>query len=126
MITKVLLHDLVMPDNCNYYGNAFGGWIMARIDIAASILAKKVAKGLVVTKRVSEIDFESPIPSGATMETEASLDWTKYTSMGITVTVSEEGKECTKAKVVMVAINEDGTPKPLAEDKRDFVVGEEK
>jgi acyl-CoA hydrolase len=37
MITRVELIDIVMPNDCNHYGSAFGGWVMGRIDIAAAV-----------------------------------------------------------------------------------------
>jgi len=43
----------------NNHKTVFGGWIMAQMDIAASIPAVLAAKGTVVTKLVKEINFVS-------------------------------------------------------------------
>jgi acyl-CoA thioesterase YciA len=127
MITRVELIDLVMPNDCNHYRNAFGGWVMGRIDIAAAVLAKKIAHGPIVTAKVSEINFSRPIPQGSTMKTIAYLQKTGNTSMEIMVKIyieEDTGGDlfCTEAYVTMVAVDKDGKPKPLNEEKRNWVV----
>jgi len=125
MITRVELIDIVMPNDCNHYGNAFGGWVMGRIDIAAAVLAKKIAHGPVVTAKVSEIVFNRPIPKGSTMKTVACLETTGKTSMDVRVVISVEDfpgldEYCTEAKVTMVSVDEDGKPRKLNKDKRNW------
>ena len=123
MITRVELIDLVMPNDRNHYGNAFGGWVMGRIDIAAAVLAKKIAHGPIVTAKVSEINFSRPIPRGATMKTVACLQQTGKTSMEIYVQIFLEDEEdndhfCTEAYVTMVAVDQEGKPKALNKEKQ--------
>ena len=126
MITRVELIDIVMPNDCNHYGNAFGGWVMGRIDIAAAVLAKKIAHGPIVTARVSEINFTKPIPQGSTMKTIAFLQKTGKTSMDIYVQIFLEDEEekdqfCTEAFITMVAVDQEGNPKPLNKEKQEWV-----
>ncbi len=126
MITRVGLIDIVMPNDCNHYGNAFGGWVMGRIDIAAAVLAKKIAHGPIVTARVSEINFTKPIPQGSTMKTIAFLQKTGKTSMDIYVQIFLEDEEekdqfCTEAFITMVAVDQEGNPKPLNKEKQEWV-----
>lgn len=115
-----------MPNDCNHYGNAFGGWVMGRIDIAAAVLAKKIAHGPIVTARVSEINFTKPIPQGSTMKTIAFLQKTGKTSMDIYVQIFLEDEEekdqfCTEAFITMVAVDQEGKPKPLNKEKQGWV-----
>jgi len=127
MITRVELNDIVMPNDCNHYGNAFGGWVMGRIDIAAAVLCKKIAHGPIVTAKVSEINFKRPIPKGATMRTVALLEATRKTSMDVKVIITVEDfpgldEFCTEATLTMVAVDEKGRPKPLNQEKQNWVL----
>lgn len=49
------------PQDANLRGDTFGGWLMANLDIAASITACEVAQGMTATRAVKEINFIQPI-----------------------------------------------------------------
>jgi len=49
------------PNDANPSGDIFGGWLMSKIDIAASIAAGARANGPVVTVAVKELRFIQPI-----------------------------------------------------------------
>ncbi len=49
------------PNDANVRGDIFGGWLMSQIDVAASITAGIVAKGLTATVAVEPLQFIRPI-----------------------------------------------------------------
>ena len=50
-----------LPNDANYLGDIFGGWVMSQIDIAGAIVASERAKGPVVTVAVKELLLLKPI-----------------------------------------------------------------
>ena len=56
--------ELVFPKDTNYHGTAFGGWVLALMDKAASVAAVRHAGGNVVTARMDGVDFHVPIRVG--------------------------------------------------------------
>ena len=55
------LRMVPMPADTNALGNIFGGWIMAQVDIAASIPAFRRAAGRVATVAVNSFAFKQPV-----------------------------------------------------------------
>lgn len=49
------------PNDANVRGDIFGGWLMSQIDVAASIAAGILAKGLTATVAVESLQFIRPI-----------------------------------------------------------------
>jgi len=49
------------PNDANVRGDIFGGWLMSHIDVAASITAGIIAKGLTATVAVESLRFIQPI-----------------------------------------------------------------
>lgn len=56
-----ILRIKTLPNDANQTGDIFGGWLMAKIDIAGAILAAKKTKGHVVTVAVKELFFLQPL-----------------------------------------------------------------
>ena len=52
--TAVEMTQLVMPQDANNWGTAFGGRILAWIDIAAAVAAGRHAEGPVVTAAMDD------------------------------------------------------------------------
>src|SRR3569623_211280 len=55
------LRVLALPPATNAAGDIFGGWIMAQVDNAASIVAFRRAKGRVDTVEVNTYEFHRPV-----------------------------------------------------------------
>ena len=53
-----------MPANANVYGDIFGGWLMAQMDLAATVPARERARGRVATVAVEAISFHKPVRVG--------------------------------------------------------------
>src|SRR5437868_14762266 len=71
MSENVLLPDkaptlrvVPMPADANQHGDIFGGWIMAQVDIAGSVVAARRARGRVATVAVNSFVFKQPVSIG--------------------------------------------------------------
>ena len=58
------LQTLAMPADTNPSGDIFGGWLLARMDVAGAIHAKRRARGRVVTVGIEAMDFHLPVYVG--------------------------------------------------------------
>jgi acyl-CoA thioesterase YciA len=61
---ELVLQTITMPADTNPFGDIFGGWVMAQMDIAGAIHANSVAKGRVTTVAVGSMEFIRPVPVG--------------------------------------------------------------
>jgi acyl-CoA hydrolase len=88
-------------------------------------VSTRVARGPVVTAHIESVDFKAPIWQGQAVRVEASLLSIGNSSMRIKVETYgeclEEGTErlTTAAEFVMVAIDEEGRPRPVPRDAGD-------
>ena len=55
------LRVMPAPADANVYGDVFGGWIMAQVDIAGSLPATRRANGRVATIAVNSFVFKNPV-----------------------------------------------------------------
>jgi acyl-CoA thioesterase YciA len=61
---ECLIQTLAMPADTNPHGDIFGGWVLSQMDIAGSILARKIAVRKVVTVAVEAMEFLRPVLVG--------------------------------------------------------------
>ena len=59
-----VLTDLVLPGETNYLDNLFGGELLARMDRACSIAARRHSREIVVTASVNHVAFNKSVPVG--------------------------------------------------------------
>lgn len=81
--SKVIMTEIVLPNDTNVFGNLMGGRLMYWMDIAAAICATKHCHNQVVTASVDNISFESPIELGNVVHIEAKLSRAFSTSMEV-------------------------------------------
>ena len=111
-----VLTDLVLPGETNPLDNLFGGELLARMDRASSIAARRHCKRIVVTAAVNHVAFTKAVPVGSVLTIEAKVSRAFNSSMEIFVDVWIEDRESgDKTKVnegiyTFVAVNETGTP----------------
>ncbi|MBL8650274.1 MAG: hypothetical protein JNL35_07710 [Sphingopyxis sp.] len=74
-----------MPANANVYGDIFGGWLMAQMDLAASSVASHHARGRAVTIAVEGMTFHRPVFVGDEVSVYARLRKVGRTSMQVAV-----------------------------------------
>jgi acyl-CoA thioesterase YciA len=114
------LRTVPLPADTNALGNIFGGWIMAQVDIAASIPAFRRARGRVVTVAVNSFKFNQPVFVGDVVSLYADVVAVGRTSLTILVEcfserlVHGEHKvvKVTEATLTYVAIDDNNLPRP--------------
>jgi acyl-CoA thioesterase YciA len=118
--TEPTMRLLARPQDTNFAGDIFGGWIMSQVDMAGSIVASRKAKGRVVTVAVKEIQFHKPVYVGDLISCYATITKMGTTSITVLVEVYAERNladpECikvTQATVTYVAVDVDGKPRPV-------------
>jgi acyl-CoA hydrolase len=111
-----ILTDLVLPSETNPLNNLFGGELLARMDRAASIAARRHSRRIVVTASVNHVAFNRAIPLGSVVTVEAKVSRAFTSSMEIFIDVWVEDRESgnrTKANEAIytfVAVSETGYP----------------
>jgi len=114
-----VLTDLVLPSETNPLNNLFGGELLARMDRAASIAARRHSRRIVVTASVNHVAFNRSIPEGSVVTIEAKVSRAFTSSMEIYLDVWIEDRESgirTKANEAIytfVAVDEMGNPVPV-------------
>ncbi|AWA29176.1 acyl-CoA thioesterase [Flavobacterium magnum] len=110
------LTDLVLPSETNPLNNLFGGELLARMDRAASIAARRHSRRITVTASVNHVAFNRSIPLGSVVTIEAKISRSFKSSMEIFLDVWIEDRESgskTKANEAIytfVAVDETGRP----------------
>jgi acyl-CoA thioesterase YciA len=118
---EITIQTLAMPADTNPNGDIFGGWIVSQMDLAAGVLAKKTAKGRVVTVSIHSMSFLKPVHVGYVISCYAALIKTGRTSMTIAVEVwanppsGEESFRVTEGTFVFVAVDAHGASRILPE-----------
>ncbi len=114
------LRVMPRPSDANIYGDVFGGWIMSHVDIAASIVASRRAKGRVVTVAVNSFVFKQPVFVGDLLSFYVTITRTGTTSMTLDVEVLAQRMQApndvvkvTEAQLTFVATGDDRRPRPL-------------
>jgi acyl-CoA hydrolase len=112
--------QLVFPEHANALGKAFGGQVMAWLDMAGGICSMRHASGTTVTASVDDLQFQRTIAVGDTVIVEARVNGTFRSSMEVEVTidgqnvVTGERWRCTEALFTFVAIDADSRPRPVS------------
>ncbi len=114
--SRTIMTDLVLPSETNPLNNLFGGELLARMDRAASIAARRHSRRIVVTASVNHVAFNKAVPLGSVVTVEAAVSRAFKTSMEIYIDVWVEDRESgTRSKAneaiyTFVAVDETGTP----------------
>jgi acyl-CoA hydrolase len=111
--------EVVFPGDTNHMGTLFGGTLMAWMDRAAYFAGSRRARGIVVTRKVDELEFRIPIRVGDFVELLSHVESEGRSSMVVSVEVHRESPEtgarelCTTGCFTMVAVDDAGRPRPL-------------
>ncbi|WP_372795026.1 acyl-CoA thioesterase [Lutibacter sp.] len=111
-----ILTDIVLPGETNPLGNLFGGELLARMDRACSIAARRHSRRIVVTASVNHVAFNRAVPVGSVITIEAKVTRAFKSSMEIYVDVWSEDRESQERSKVnegiytFVAVDNTGTP----------------
>jgi acyl-CoA thioesterase YciA len=117
---ELVLKVIPMPADCNANGDIFGGWVMAQVDLAGSVIPARYAEGRMATVAVNEFIFKQPVRVGDILSFYSELTRIGRTSMTVKVEVYAErfrsqGRyiKVTEANLTYVAIDDNGQPRPV-------------
>lgn len=88
--SRVIVSQVMLPEDANPAGNVHGGTIMKLIDNAAGVVATRHSRCNCVTASVDQIDFHHPAFIGDLLIIKASLNLVGKTSMEIGARVESE------------------------------------
>lgn len=103
-----------------FHGNLFGGQLLCWVDEAGAALSAEFAEtGRVVTKYISEVDFQSSVRPGQIIRIYGSIKKVGNTSLTVEVEARRHSiyngtqKPVLKCEMVFVRIDGDGEPVPI-------------
>ena len=116
---EITLQTIAMPADSNANGDIFGGWLMAQMDLGASVLSRARARGRVATVAVDAMVFHKPVYVGDVLCTYADIIRVGRTSIAIHIEAwalrSRQGErvKVTQGTFTLVAIDDVGRPRPV-------------
>jgi acyl-CoA hydrolase/ferritin len=137
--SAVEMAQLMLPAQANPAGFVHGGELMKLMDNAAGVVAARHAHSNVVTARVEDIIFHTPVRVGSLVIVKGKLVFTSRSSMQIRVEVETESiaqerrVPALTADFVMVAVDATGKPTTIPrlilqteEEEKLFAAAEER
>lgn len=121
----IALRGRAYPTDLNHSGTVFGGWIMAKMDKAASIAVEDIIISPAVTVSVSNLHFLKPIRNGDIVTIYTQIIDIGRTSIKVDVSVqvkckvSRQEYEVTNAVFTFVSVDENGKSVPVKDVIRD-------
>jgi acyl-CoA hydrolase len=117
---KGRLMEIVYPEDTNSQGTLFGGHALSLMDRLAFIVASRYARKPVVTACSEKVEFRSAVRQGELIELTGEVIHVGRTSLRLRIDMHREDlltgdrSLCTTGEFVMVAVDEDGRPTPVA------------
>jgi acyl-CoA thioesterase YciA len=120
---ELVLKVIAMPADSNFNGDIFGGWVMAQVDLAGSVIPARVSKGRIATVAVNQFIFKQPVKIGDLLSFYADVERIGRTSITVRVEVyaqrmrqMEPVIKVTEANLTYVAIDDEGRPRAVPKD----------
>ena len=120
---ELVLKVIPMPADSNANGDIFGGWVMAQVDLAGSVIPARLAKGRIATVAVNQFIFKQAVKIGDLLSFFAEVERVGTTSVTVKVEVyaqrmrqPEPVIKVTEANLTYVAIDLEGKPRPLPKE----------
>ena len=117
---ELVLKVIPMPADCNANGDIFGGWVMAQVDLAGSVVPARYVNGRMATVAVNEFIFKQPVRVGDILSFFGKVTRIGRTSITVKVEVFAErfrsqGRyiKVTEASLTYVAIDDQGQPREI-------------
>jgi acyl-CoA thioesterase YciA len=117
---ELVLKVIPMPADTNGNGDIFGGWVMAQVDLAGSVIPARIIRGRMATVAVKEFVFKQPVRVGDILSFYSAVTRIGRTSITVDVEVFAESfrnqgefVKVTEAVLTYVAIDEQGKPKAI-------------
>jgi len=137
--SRLVLHQLMLPEHANAHGNVHGGVILRMVDEAGAICAMRHTRRPCVTIAVDSMTFRQPVHLGELLICTAQVSWVGRSSIEVSIDLHSENpitgaiSHTNSAYVVYVALGKDGRPEaatPLLlatdEDRARFAAGAER
>ena len=122
------LRTVAMPADTNAYGDIFGGWLLAQMDLAAGSYAIMRARGRVATVGIEAMSFHRPVYVGDQVSCFCRTQAVGTTSIRVHVETWArrrlahqfgETVKVTEGSFTFVALNEDGSKRKLPRDAQE-------
>jgi acyl-CoA thioesterase YciA len=117
---ELVLKVIPLPADTNGNGDIFGGWVMAQVDLAGSVLPARFTKGRMATVAVNEFVFKQPVRVGDILSFYSEVTRIGRTSVSVKVEVFAERYQAqgtyvkvTEANLTYVAIDDMGRPREI-------------
>lgn len=113
------LQITALPRDANGYGDIYGGWLVAQMDLAGTAMASRIAGGRVATVAIDRMAFLVPVPMGAQLSFYTQTVDIGRSSVRLLIEVwsddprTSEWRKVTEAVFVFVAIDSDGRTRAL-------------
>lgn len=124
---QLSLKGRTFSTDLNHAGSAFGGWVMSKMDKAASIQIEEVINSPAVTVSVSNLNFIKPIHKGDVFMIYTKVEWIGNASIDIGVELIVHSKEdlneykVTEGVFTFVAVDTKGKPVQVRNVIRSYV-----
>ncbi|MBF7728786.1 acyl-CoA thioesterase [Pseudomonas sp. N040] len=108
-----------MPRETNGFGDIYGGWLVAQMDLAGTAMASRIAAGRVATVAIERMVFLVPVAVGSQLSFYTQVMEVGRSSIQLLVEVwdrdplSSQRRKVTEAQFVFVAIDAHGRTHPL-------------
>ena len=117
---ELVMKVIPLPADTNANGDIFGGWVMAQVDLAGSVLPARHIRGRMATVAVNEFIFKQPVRVGDLLSFYSEVVRVGRTSITVKVEVYAERfrmmgqyTKVTEATVTYVAIDDNGRPREI-------------
>ncbi|WP_427915117.1 acyl-CoA thioesterase [Ramlibacter sp. MMS24-I3-19] len=117
---ELVLKVIPMPADTNGNGDIFGGWVMAQVDLAGSVIPARIVNGRMATVAVNQFIFKQPVRVGDILSFFGAITRIGRTSITVQIEVFAErfrsqGEyvKVTEASLTYVAIDDNGKPRPI-------------
>lgn len=115
---RLALRVVMMPRDTNHQGTIFGGIILAHVDQAGYVEARRHGLHRWVTASIDRVDFKAPVHVGEIVEFRTRTIRLGRTSVTVQVAVDAERLDgrwsrVTEAQLTMVSVDADGHAIPF-------------
>jgi acyl-CoA thioesterase YciA len=119
---EIISTKICMASELGVHGNLFGGTMMSFLDESAAAYACQLCDSpRMVTKKIEEVVFQSPVKVGNILKIYGSVDKIGNTSITLNLEARKHNvytgqqKLVCSTKVVFVRIDDEGSPVPISE-----------
>lgn len=115
-VSRVSVHQLMLPEHANAWGKVHGGLLMKLVDEAGGVCAMRHANRPCVTVAIDSMTFQSSVEVGQVVCCDARINYVGRTAIEVMVRVTAEDPirgvvtHTNSAHLVYVAIDDDGKP----------------